>query len=119
MKLAKGALSLFLAGSLALGACGQVQQAPTAPEPEPQAVQGESFVAYDGEWVDWADEVAEIAANHELCDLLTYDNLPIKGYAYPLDEVKEAHKFETTVAVPGGEASVCSDCGFVLTDVNE
>jgi hypothetical protein len=80
--------------------------------------QGESFVAYDGEWVDWADEVAEIAANHELCDLLAYDNLPIKGYAYPLDEVKEAHTFETTVAVPGGEASVCSDCGFVLTDVN-
>ena len=81
--------------------------------------QGESFASYDGEWVDWADEVAEIAANHELCNLLAYDNLPIKGYAYPLDEVKEAHQFDTTVAVPGGEASVCSDCGFVLTDVNE
>jgi len=52
-------------------------------------------------------------------NLLAYDNLPIKGYAYPLDEVKEAHQFDTTVAVPGGEASVCSDCGFVLTDVNE
>lgn len=81
--------------------------------------QGESFASYDGEWVDWADEVAEIAANHELCNLLAYDNLPIKGYAYPLDEVKEAHQFDTTVAVPGGEASACSDCGFVLTDVNE
>ena len=81
--------------------------------------EGESFVSYDGEWVDWSDELADISENHELCDLLAYDNLPIKGYAYPLDEVRKAHKFDTTVAIPGGEASVCSDCGFVLTDVNE
>ena len=81
--------------------------------------QGESFVAYDGTWVDWADEVADIAEKHELCDLLAYDNLPIKGYAYPLDEVRAAHEFDATVEVPGGEASVCSDCGFVLTDVSE
>jgi hypothetical protein len=39
MKFTKGALSLLLAGSLALGACGKVQQAPTATAPEPQAAE--------------------------------------------------------------------------------
>ncbi len=79
---------------------------------------GESFVAYgDGVWYDWADEIAEVVS-HDACNYLAYDNLPIKGYAFPLDEVRSAHDFSTTVSVPGGEASVCSECGFVLTEVS-
>ncbi|MBQ9005769.1 MAG: hypothetical protein IJ092_05280 [Atopobiaceae bacterium] len=80
---------------------------------------GESFVSYGGEWVDWADEVADFSNNYEYCNLLAFDNLPIKGYAYPMEEVRAAHNFDTTVVVPGGEASICSDCGFVLTEAGE
>ena len=81
---------------------------------------GESFVSYGGgDWVDWADEVADFSSNYEYGNLLAFDNLPIKGYAYPMDQVREAHNFDTTVVVPGGEASICSDCGFVLTDATE
>lgn len=41
---------------------------------------GESFVAYeDGEWHDWADEVASFKDNL-YGECVSYDNLPIKGY---------------------------------------
>ena len=41
---------------------------------------GESFVAYeDGEWHDWADEVASFKDN-QYGECVSYDNLPIKGY---------------------------------------
>ena len=41
---------------------------------------GESFAAYeDGEWHDWADEVASFR-DSALGECVSYDNLPIKGY---------------------------------------
>ena len=81
--------------------------------------QGESFVSYeDGVWSDWADEVAAIITEDTEAGYLTYDNLPIKGFAYPLDEVEGVHEFKTWTSIPGGKASVCPDCGYTLTDID-
>lgn len=82
--------------------------------------QGESYVSYgEDQWVDWADETAALAAGSENCALLSYDNLPIKGYASPLAEVQGAHKLTKWTTIPGGKSAECPDCGYVLTDIDK
>ena len=81
---------------------------------------GESYVCYeDGTWADWADEIAAISTANDKCACLAYDNLSIKGYASPLSELKKVHDFGKWKSAPGGKAAVCSDCGYVLTKVDE
>jgi hypothetical protein len=45
---------------------------------------------------------------------MAYDNLPIKGYLYPLDEVKQAHDLDVWVPSAGGTVAICPECGYVL-----
>ena len=48
---------------------------------------GENFVSFvEGRWIDWSEEVNKLGGV-EGCDFVAYDNLPIKGYSYPLTEV--------------------------------
>ena len=77
---------------------------------------GESYISFDGsEWIDWADAVAKIR-EYGSNKNLTFDNLPVKGYLYPLDQVQKAHDLSTKIHTAGGTASVCPDCGFTVLD---
>ena len=48
---------------------------------------------------------------------MAYDNLPIKGYLYPAEEILAAHDLAAWVPSSGGTAAICPDCGFVLERV--
>ena len=77
---------------------------------------GESFVSFDdGRWIDWCDVVSRIGGQGD-CALMAYDNLPVKAYTYPLDQVKKAHDLDTPIATPGGQMAICPDCGYMLVE---
>ena len=77
---------------------------------------GENFVSFvDGRWVDWSEEVHKLSGL-EGCDFVAYDNLPIKGYSYPLSEVEEIHDLTRKAQTVNGETAICPDCGYVLTE---
>ena len=77
---------------------------------------GENFVSFvEGRWVDWSEEVNRLGGL-EGCDFVAYDNLPIKGYSYPLTEVEEIHDLTRKVKTVNGETAICPDCGYVLTE---
>ena len=74
---------------------------------------------YDGEeWNDWADIVKEVREEGDN-KYLTFDNLPVKGYLYPLDQVEKAHDLSHKVHVAGGEAAICPDCGYMVLEASE
>lgn len=77
---------------------------------------GENFVSFvDGRWIDWSEEVHKLSGL-EGCDFIAYDNLPIKGYSYPLTEVESIHDLSGKVRTVNGETAICPDCGYVLTE---
>ena len=77
---------------------------------------GENFVSFvDGRWIDWSEEVNKLGGV-EGCDFVAYDNLPIKGYSYPLTEVEEIHELSRKVKTVNGETAICPECGYVLTE---
>lgn len=79
---------------------------------------GESFVSFvGGRWIDWSDEVSKLATL-EGCSCIAYDNLPIKGYAYPFDEVEALHDFSRKVRTTEGEAVICPECGYVILNLS-
>ena len=46
---------------------------------------GESFIKFSGEaWMDWKDALSVIGNDGDRI-YVAYDNLPIKGYLYPLE----------------------------------
>ena len=68
---------------------------------------GENFVSFvDGRWIDWSEEVNKLSGL-EGCDFIAYDNLPIKGYSYPLSEVEEIHDLSRKVKTVNGETPIC------------
>ena len=78
---------------------------------------GENFVSFeDGRWIDWSEEVNKLGGL-ESYDFIAYDNLPIKGYSYPLEEIEEIHDLTKKVKTVSGEAAICPDCGYVLTEI--
>ena len=78
---------------------------------------GESFVQFSNEeWMDWTDAIAAFSGEGS-CAEMTYDNLPIKGYVYPLDQVLAAHQMDTQVQAADGTVSICTDCGYILNDI--
>ena len=80
---------------------------------------GENFVSFvDGRWIDWSEEVNKLSGL-EGCDFISYDNLPIKGYSYPLSEVEEIHDLSRKVKTANGETAICPACGYVLTEFDE
>lgn len=75
---------------------------------------GENFISFEnGKWMDWRDAIDSIASKGD-CASMSYDNLPIKGYLYPLEEVIKAHDLEAWVPSAGGNIAICPDCGYVL-----
>lgn len=77
--------------------------------------EGESFVRLDGgQWVDWAEIVAELQDSSEISTYLSYDNLNIKLYAYLMDEVAANHRLSGEVRFNGVKAQICDDCGYAV-----
>ena len=75
---------------------------------------GESFVSFDaGRWMDWRDVLDVLLLNEDCADY-SFDNLPIKAYIYPLEEIMEAHSFDTMAETMGDGAAICTDCGYML-----
>lgn len=75
---------------------------------------GESFVSLEaGHWLDWRDVVDEVLKNDD-CQGLVFDNLPVKAYAYPLQEILKVHRFDTWARTAGEGAAICTDCGYTL-----
>lgn len=75
---------------------------------------GESFISLEaGRWLDWRDVVDELLKNYG-CQGLVFDNLPVKAYAYPLQEILKVHRFDTWARTAGEGAAICTDCGYTL-----
>ena len=75
---------------------------------------GENYVSFEeGRWVDWRDAIDSFASNGE-CAYMAYDNLPIKGYVYPLDAVEASHDLDTWTPIVDGMMAVCPECGYAL-----
>ena len=75
---------------------------------------GESFIklSKDG-WIDWSDAVNVISESGNN-RYMAYDNLPIKGYVYPVESVVGAHELELINDISDGESAICPECGFRL-----
>lgn len=77
---------------------------------------GESFILLDGAWRDWADVIAQLQADNDISTHLSYDNLNMKLYAYPMDETEALHHFGAPIAFHGAHAHVCEDCGYTIIE---
>ncbi len=77
---------------------------------------GESLIRLDGQWVDWADVISGLQADCAASTYLSYDNLSMMLYAYPLEEIETLHSFSATVDFNGAHARICNDCGYVLVE---
>ena len=74
---------------------------------------GESLISFrHGSWIDWTNAIESFRNNGD-CACMAYDNLPIKAYLYPLDEVMKLHHFENQ----SGETAICPECGYILRTV--
>ena len=77
---------------------------------------GESFVSFArGSWMDWTD-LLEPVTEDEYCRDRAFDNLPVKGYIYPLDGIMKMHDFGGWQPFSGSGTAICADCGYVLTE---
>lgn len=77
---------------------------------------GESWVLLDGEWKDWADVIAQLREDCNAATFFDYDNLGIKVYAYPLEEVQSMHSFDQSAAYHGAKMLLCSDCSYAMVE---
>ena len=77
---------------------------------------GETFVELDKSWTDWADVVTELQTADSTASYLSYDNLGMKLYAYPLSEMKKLHTLTEPIAFYGAHAMICDDCGYTLIE---
>ena len=48
---------------------------------------------------------------------MAYDNLPIKAYVYPREQVEQVHDLSHRVKTAGGEAAICPEDGYMLLDI--
>ena len=78
---------------------------------------GESYVSFEpGRWIDWVDAIAYIG-NFGANRNVAYDNLPIKAYVYPYEQVKKVHDLSERIPAAGGEAAICPEDGYLLMTV--
>ncbi len=75
---------------------------------------GESYVSFEeGRWLDWRTVLDAVSGEGDRA-CIAYDNLPVKGYVYSLDEIMAVHDLDNRIPAAGGEAAICPDCGYVL-----
>lgn len=69
---------------------------------------GESFVGFTNNgWLDWTEVINLINEVKQDDDYHAWDNLPIKGYVYPLGSVQEYHSLEACSVINDDGAAVC------------
>ena len=79
---------------------------------------GESFVSLcNNSWMDWTAVIDSFSDDGD-CIYMAYDNLPIKAYLYPIEEVMEVHDLKEAIPSSKGEARICPECGYILLDCN-
>jgi hypothetical protein len=74
----------------------------------------ESFIFIDGKWVDWSSVIEQLKTESLAATYLSYDNLNMKLYAYPKDEIEQIHKLQKPESFNGVKARVCDECGYTL-----
>ena len=80
---------------------------------------GESYVSFiDQTWTDWA-EIIEVMVESFGDEYTAYDNLPIKGYLYPLDEIMQIHQLDNWVPALAGTVATCPYDGYMLLSFYE
>ncbi|MCR5160702.1 MAG: hypothetical protein K6C06_02930 [Lachnospiraceae bacterium] len=78
---------------------------------------GESFVSFEsGRWIDWTNAIDTFAL-YGANVYVAYDNLPIKAYVYPWDQVEKIHDLSHRIRIAGGEAAICPEDGYMLLDL--
>ena len=69
---------------------------------------GESFIGLDEDaWLDWVEVINLVNDVVEDEDNTAWDNLPIKGYVYPLAGVMDFHALDQCVFANDGKTQVC------------
>ncbi len=75
---------------------------------------GESYISFgEGSWLDWTLAI-ESFRDDGACAYVAYDNLPIKAYLYPIEDLKKLHDLENGIDGLSGEVSICPECGYIL-----
>ncbi len=77
---------------------------------------GESFIMLDDSWIDWSFAV-DFFTGYLDTKYTAFDNLPIKGYVYPWEQIVEIHDLSDWQGAAGGLASVCPDDGYMVLSV--
>ena len=69
---------------------------------------GESFIGLDEDaWLDWTEVINLVNDVKEDDDNTAWDNLPVKGYVYPLAAVLDFHALDQCVYAEDGQTQVC------------
>ena len=74
---------------------------------------GESFIMLEDRWIDWSFAV-DFFSTYLDTGFTAFDNLPIKAYVYPLDQIMEIHDLSEWLPAAGGEAAICPDDGYTV-----
>lgn len=80
---------------------------------------GESFICYEkNRWIDWSEVTGYLHNCGGDFDYIQYDNLSAKIYSYYYEDMKAKHDLTHLENMPGGQAAVCPECGYVLNILN-
>ena len=77
---------------------------------------GENYIKLEGRWIDWSYAV-NFFSTYLDTQYTAFDNLPIKGYVYPMAQIMKIHDLSDWQSTPGGQAVVCPDDGYMVLSV--
>ena len=70
---------------------------------------GESFFGLDEDaWLDWTEIIDLVNEVQQDDGYTAWDNLPVKGYVYPLNSVLEFQALDQCVYTDNGQAQICA-----------
>ena len=79
---------------------------------------GESFIMLEDRWIDWSFAVEFFTVDLDT-EGIAFDNLPIKGYVYPAEQIMKIHDLSDWQSAAGGEAAICPDDGYMILSVGD
>ena len=79
---------------------------------------GESYIMLEDSWIDWSFATDFFSAYLDT-KYTAFDNLPIKGFIYPLDQIMDIHDLTDWQPAIGGEAAICPDDGYMVLNPAE